>query len=355
MSFKDILGHESAVNRLKALITGGRVPPALLFHGPEGIGKFRAAMEFAKALNCTHLYPASGHLYPASGHSLPEEPAAENGLFGAAPTERRAPDGDPGDCCGVCVSCSQADRSVHPDIRVIDSEFQGFLLDEDAQKQKILRIDTVREFTRYVYQKAILSKWKVFVVNDAHTLNNQAQNAMLKVLEEPPPDNLFILVAAKKNLLLPTIVSRSCAVEFKRLSPASVAEILVREGMTRDEASALGGLAGGSIKKAGDIKKIRDRLSGAAVSGPRGIFKLVSGLPREPYMAREEAKLLLDMLLASARKSWLTLPPGTNASAHAALIRKLLGYRRFLNQNVSHGLTLEAALLECDKLSISLR
>ncbi len=344
MSFQDIIGHKSAAGRLKALIAGGRVPPALLFHGAEGIGKFRMASEFAKALNCTG----------------PEAPApdkeAEEGLFTSAPAPHplpAIPHSFSQDACGLCVSCSQAEKGVHPDMHVIDGQFQGFLLDEDAQKQKVLRIDTVREFTRYVYRKAILSKWKVFIINDAHTLNNQAQNAMLKILEEPPPCNLFILVAANKNLLLPTIVSRTCAVEFARLSPDAVTEILERDGMAGDEASALGGLSGGSVKKARDIKKIRDRLAGSAARGPRGIFKLISGLPREPYLAREEAKLLLDILLTSARKAWLAQAPGQSASAHASLIRKLLGYRRFLNQNVSHGLTLEAALLECDKLSIS--
>jgi DNA polymerase-3 subunit delta' len=343
MSFQDIIGHKSAAGRLKALIAGGRVPPALLFYGTEGTGKFLMAKEFAKALNCT------------GPNALPPGKEEEGGLFTSPPAA------DPSalipnsseDACGKCVSCSQSDKGVHPDVHIIDGRFQGYLLDEDAQKQKVLRIDTVREFTRYVYQKAILSKWKVFIINDAHTLNNQAQSAMLKILEEPPPCNLFILVAANKGLLLPTIVSRSSAVEFPRLSPDDVAEILARDGMAPDEASALGGLSDGSVKKARDIKKIRDRLAGASATGPRGIFKLISGLPREPYQAREEAKLLVDMLLASARKKWLAQLPGPSASAHASLIRQLLGYRRFLNQNVSHGLTLEAALLECDKLSIS--
>ena len=123
-------------------------------------------------------------------------------------------------------------------------------------------------------------------------------------------------------------------------------------GMTLDEAAALSELSGGSLKKAGDIKKVRDRL--VEIRGAQKIFKLVSSLPREPYLAREEAKIMLDMLLLSARKQWLAQPPGKASSAHAALVRKLLGYRRFLNQNVSHGLVLEAALLESDKLSVCL-
>jgi len=343
MSFKNILGHEGTIKKLKALIYSGRVPPALLFSGIEGIGKFLTAKEFAKALNCTHI--------------IPEEPKAEEELFGSCPesipepSPLNPPPSD--DACDLCISCSQTTKGVHPDVRVIDSEFQGLLLDEDAQKQKTLRIDTVREFTRHVYQKAVLSAWKIFIINDAHTLNTNAQNAMLKVLEEPPPNTIFILIAAKKNLLLPTIISRSYAIEFRSLSPATVEELLVRAGMTPDEASAMSELSGGSMKKARDIKKTRDRLAAITADGPQRIFKLVSSLPREPYIAREEAKIMLDMLLVSARKTWLAQPHGKPAATHAALIRKLLQYRRFLNQNVSHGLVLEAALLESAKLSVS--
>ncbi len=345
MSFKDIIGHESTIKKLKALIAGGGVPPSLLFSGVEGIGKFLTAKEFAKALNCTH--------------TPPEEPVSEDNLFGSGPAQTRhlsalspRPEDD---ACGKCVSCSQIEKSVHPDVRVIDAEFQGLLMDEDAQKQKTLRIDTIREFTRYVYQRAVLSPWKIFIINDAHTLNINAQNAMLKALEEPPAGTIFILIAAKKNLLLPTIISRSCAIDFKRLSPAAVKELLERAGMPGEEASVLSALAGGSVKRARDIKKVRDRLASITASGPQQIFKLVSSLPREPYMAREDAKIMLDMLLLSARKAWLAQAQGKPASAHAALLRKLLEYRRFLNQNVSHGLVLEAALLESDKLSVTLR
>ena len=345
MSFNSILGHEGTIKKLKALIALGRVPPALLFSGIEGSGKFLTAKEFAKALNCTHMPPeaseAGDDLFGSSSESVPLSSA-----LCPLPSD---------DACDLCVSCSQISKGVHPDVRIIDSEFQGLLMDEDAQKQKTLRIDTVREFTRYVYQKAVLSRWKIFVINDAHTLNINAQNAMLKILEEPPVSTIFILVAAKKNLLLPTIISRSYAVEFKHLSPAAVEELLARGGMTRDEASALGELSGGSVKKARDIKKVRDRMAAITGSGLQKIFKLVSSLPREPYMAREDAKTMLDMLLVSARKAWLEAPHGKPASAHSALIRKLLEYRRFLNQNVSHGLVLEAALIESERLSVSLK
>lgn len=341
MSFKNILCQENAINKLKALLVSGRVPPALLFSGAEGTGKFLTAKEFAKALNCTRVKP--------------EEPVTDAGLFGGGPDPEPAPAGDPGDACDQCVSCTQIDKGVHPDVRVIDSEFQGLLLDEDSLKQKTLRIDTVREFTRHVYQKAVLSPWKIFIINDAHTLNVNAQNAMLKILEEPPAGTLFILIAAKKNLLLQTIISRSCDIGFRRLVPAAVSELLERSGTEPAEAAALGELAGGSIKKARDIKKVRGRLASLPASGPQKIFKLVSSLPREPYIAREEAGIMLDMLLVSARRAWLAAPCGIRASPNAALVRKLLVYRRFLNQNVSHGLVLEAALLESDKLSVSLQ
>ena len=362
MSFAKILGHAQPIARLKLLLASGRVPPALMFSGVEGTGKFLTAKEFAKALNCLHI--------PR------QEPAAEEGLFhsisGTAtqppPLLRRSSD----DACDKCVSCSQIDAGVHPDVRIINADFQGFLLDEDARKQHTLKIDTVREFTGYVYQKNMLSPWKIFIINDAHTLNLNAQNAMLKILEEPPQNTVFILIAAKRNLLLPTIISRTYTLDFKELGAAEVEELLERSGLPLNEASALSGLSGGSIKKANDIKKIRDRLASISVSGPAGIFKLASSLPKEPYLAREESKIMLDMLILGARKKWLAEGRGENAGRQAecaaghkpdaahgasrfpALIKKLLGLRKFLNQNVSHGLVLETALLESEKLSVSL-
>ncbi|MBI4802387.1 MAG: DNA polymerase III subunit [Elusimicrobia bacterium] len=342
MSFEKILGHSRNIGRLKALLACGRVPPALLFSGAEGTGKFLVAKEFAKALNCLHK--------PA------EDPAAEENLFASAspppiPSTLYPLPSD--DACDKCVSCLQIDSGAHPDVRIIDADFQGFLLDEAARKQKSLKIDTVREFTRYVYQKNMFSPWKVFIINDAHTLNLNAQNAMLKILEEPPGNAVFVLVAAKKNTLLPTIISRTYALNFKALGAADVEELLERSGLPLDEASALSELSGGSVKNAGDIKRVRDRLASVAVSGPARIFKLVSSLPKEPYMAREEAKIMLNMLILSARKKWLAEGRGQNAGRFAALIKKLLGLRKLLNSNVTHGLVLETALLESEKLSVS--
>ena len=322
------------------------MPPALLFAGPEGTGKFLVAKEFAKALNCTHK--------PVEETAAPPEES----LFGApAPAPRPAVPAAPpsDDSCGRCLSCLQTDSGAHPDVRVIDAEFQGFLLEEDARKQKSLKIDTVREFTRYVYQKNLLSPWKIFIVNDAHTLNLNAQNAMLKVLEEPPPNTLFILVAAKKSPLLATIISRSFALDFRELSAAHVEELLERAGLPLDEAAGLSELSGGTVKGAGDIKRVRERLASIPL-GPAWIFKLAESLPKkEPYLAREEAKIMVDLLILAARKKWLAEGRGPGGSRFAALIKKLLVLRKFLNQNVSHGLVLEAALLESEKLSVTLR
>ncbi|MEW6041970.1 MAG: hypothetical protein AB1633_10650, partial [Elusimicrobiota bacterium] len=183
MSFSKILGHEKTINSLKAIISSNRIPPAIIFYGPQGIGKFLTAKEFAKVLNCckNNMNSESGNLFKSEPINV--KPSALSLTLI--------------DSCDECQACTQIEKNIHPDIRIIDSAFQGFLLDEDIQKQTRLKIDTVREFTRYIYTRPISARWKVFIINDADTLTVESQNAMLKVLEEPPQDSVLILIASK--------------------------------------------------------------------------------------------------------------------------------------------------------------
>ncbi len=351
MSFSSILGQDKTIKRLRALLESGRVPPAMIFHGAPGTGKFLAAVEFAKTLNCSHA---------AHREKPPAPPAPDPDDLFAAPAPAPAPEQeqepvklhtDPSDPCGACLSCLQAASGAHPDIRVVDTAFQAALLDEAESAN--LKIDTMRELTRWAQQKPMLSAWKIFIVRDAEALMPQAQNALLKTLEEPPPGTLVILTVSKKTSLLETILSRSCVIEFGRLPKAALKTILEARGAGPDDAASLAGLAGGSLEKAAEAGAFLKRVSALRPGDQARIFKFSSGLPRDSHKARDEVKTLLDLLLAKTRGAWRAAE-GTAKTRLTALLRRTLDLRRMADRNVSYQLLLETALLESERAGIKI-
>jgi len=352
MSFSSILGQDKTVKRLRALIESSRVPPALIFHGAPGTGKFLTALEFAKALNCSHTEHRERRPAPP--------PPDENDLFAAAAAPAPEPEPEPGpakvhsdlsDSCGACLSCLQAASGAHPDIRVVDTAFQAALLDEAESAN--LKIDTMRELTRWAQQKPMLSNWKVFIVRDAEAMMPPAQNALLKTLEEPPPGTVVILTVSKKTSLLATILSRSCLVEFNRLPDASLKTILEAQGTEPAQAAALAGMAAGSLEKAADAGAFLKQVSALRPGDPAKIFKFAAGLPRDSHKAREEVKMLLDLLLAKTRAAW-SPASGPAKTKFTALLRRTLDLRRMADRNVSYHLLLETALLESERAGIKI-
>jgi DNA polymerase-3 subunit delta' len=351
MSFSSILGQDKTIKLLKALVESGRIPPAMIFHGAPGVGKFPAAMEFAKAVNCSH---AEHRERPAA-----PPPPDENDLFAAA-APARAPEpaaapirthSDKTDACGMCLSCLQAASGAHPDIRVVDTEFQAALLGEDESAN--LKIDTMRELTRWAQQKPMLSPWKVFIVRDAEALMPAAQNALLKTLEEPPPGTLVILTVSRKTSLLATILSRCCMIEFDALPGEHVRDILAAQGTAPAEAAALAALSGGSLEKAAEAASFLKRVSSLRQGDPARVFKFSAGLPRDSHKAREEVKTLLDLLLARTAAAWRRTE-GPAKGKLTALLRRTLELRRMADRNVSYLLLLETALLESERAGIKL-
>lgn len=351
MSFSNIIGQDKTVARLRAMAESGRVPPALIFYGPPGVGKFQAALEFARALNCSHTEHRDKP--PSAPQPDPDD------LFAAAappppPQPEQAPlkvHTDLSDSCGACLSCRQAASGAHPDIRVVDTEMQAALLNEDETSN--LKIDTMREMTRWAQQKSMLSPWKVFIVRDAEAMVTAAQNAILKTLEEPPPGTVVILTVSRKTSLLATILSRSCLVDFGPLPRAALRTLLEAQGADPSQAASLAALGSGSLEKAAEAAAFLKRVSALRPGDPARAFKFAAGLPRDSHKAREEVKTLLDLLLAKARLAWRSA--GGPAKARLTqLLRRTLEYRRMAERNVSYLLLLETALLEGERAGIKL-
>ncbi|HEX6676090.1 MAG TPA: DNA polymerase III subunit delta' [Actinomycetes bacterium] len=180
----EVVGHPEAVGILREAVESGRVTHAWLFAGPPGIGKVHVARVFAAALNC--------------------------------------PDG--GD--GTCEVCHRVLRGVHPDVHLLEPEGDNLLVDD----------------IRALREEASLSRHEgrvaVFILDEADRLTDAAANALLKVLEEPPSQVVFVLVARSAEALLATIPSRARMLGFATLPPGTVTAALVAGLGVSDEQAA---------------------------------------------------------------------------------------------------------------------
>jgi DNA polymerase-3 subunit delta' len=212
----DVLHQERAISLIRRGLRSGRTHHAHLFEGPAGVGKERAALGLAARLLC-------------------EAPGLQ-------------PDAD---ACGKCVSCRLLERDTHPDFHLVHRGLHKQHPDRTirASKGLFLVMDVVRHF---LIEHAMLApsrgRARVFIVRDAERMNEDAQNALLKTLEEPPALTRLILVTSSAGRLLPTIRSRCQRVTFDLLPAEFVQQRLIVElKLAPATARMLAGLSGGSV------------------------------------------------------------------------------------------------------------
>lgn len=172
-----ILGHERQITYLNKIMERGRLAHAYLFYGPEHIGKFMIAKTIAKKLSCVR----SSNL-----NTLDIE------------------------ACNDCVQCRSIDQNLSPDIHIIDPE--------SSERKSSISIDEIRELKRQFSIGSVRFQWRIAIINNADKLTQEAVNAFLKLLEEPGEKSLIILVAPDREMLLPTIVSRTQPIRFPLVS-----------------------------------------------------------------------------------------------------------------------------------------
>jgi DNA polymerase-3 subunit delta' len=195
----DFLGHEWAIQLLKGYVVQGTSRHAYLFTGPQGIGRRTLALRFAQALNCT-------------------QPPA------------------PGEFCGRCRSCRLINRMEHPDLSIVQAEQIG----------GTLKVDQVRELQRTLSLTPYEARYRVALLLRFEEANSSAANALLKTLEEPPPQVILLVTAETSERLLPTIVSRCEVLRLRPMPVKTVAEGLERQrALPPDRASLLAHLSGG--------------------------------------------------------------------------------------------------------------
>jgi DNA polymerase III subunit delta' len=216
--FRTIVGHRRLLTLLSRAVARDTLPPALLLAGPAGVGKRRAALAIAEAVNC--LKPQQAVV---SGFSRTE---------GAGDFAH--------DACGECPACRRIQRGVHPDVIVIEPGDMGSI-----------KIEQVRDVIDRAEYRPFEGRRRVVVIDEADALMPAAQNALLKTLEEPPSASVFVLVSSIPDALLPTVRSRCSRLRFASLSTAEVTEVLRRDHeYSEQDARAVAVDAEGSVGRA---------------------------------------------------------------------------------------------------------
>ncbi len=282
MPFADIVGHTAIVDLLRRAAARDRVPQSLLFGGPEGVGKRTVALALAQAVNCP----------------------------------RRAA----GDACGACATCQRIARGQYSDVTVLD---RG---DEASIKIKPLRTRVLEP----VHYRPFEGRRRVYIIDPADQLTDEAQDALLKTLEEPPASAILILVTAVPDTLRPTVQSRCRRLRFGLLSTEEVRRVLVeRAGVDPTAARSLAGRSGGRVTQAlagerGVFEQDRDLAVGllqAARAGVAARLKSAEVFARHPTSrrAREAVGSRLTLVQALLRDLGALGAGGGAALAHPDL------------------------------------
>jgi DNA polymerase-3 subunit delta' len=306
MFFRDIVGHTALRKRLALTVQEDRLGHAWLFFGPEGSGSLPLALAFARYILCT-----------------------EQGED---------------DACGHCASCQKINKYVHPDLhfsfpvnktKSMDKdevgcndflpEWRSFLINRpydrltgwyDAvdleNKQGIINLEESRRLAGVLNLKPFESEYKVAIIWQPEKMNAQAGNRLLKLLEEPPPNTVFILAAENPDLVLPTIASRCIPIKVPRIDDASMKEVLTgRHGLNPEKAETVSRIASGSYLRALELisdeedvdqvfVRFRDLMRLCFSRNLQGLMKAADELAS---MTREKQKTFLEYGLYTIRES----------------------------------------------------
>lgn len=209
MKFRNFLCNKNVKEQLSFLISSSRLPHAIIIEGEDGLGKRTLARELAQALVC---------------RSDGEKP------------------------CNNCAQCRKAERGVHPDI----FEYSA------AGGARSFHIDTVRDVINDVYMSPNEADYKVYILGNAHCMNENAQNAILKVLEEPPAYAVFILTVSSRTMLLETVLSRAVVLSVSGVDHKTGADYITDKNPDINYSAALEAIT--AFK--GNIGKAEESLAG---------------------------------------------------------------------------------------------
>jgi len=308
MQFKEVIGQEEVKRQLVQLVSQNRLSHALLFLGKEGSGSLPLALSLAQFIVCEKV----------NGRS------AGPSLFGEEPKTET-----PSDACGVCPACAKAQQMIHPDIHysypVVPRKSGDKPLSTDyasdwrefvklypygntydwlqfigaENKQGNITAHECNDIIRKLNLKSFESEYKVLLMWMPEYLGNEG-NKLLKLIEEPPANTLFILVAEHEGLILPTIVSRTQLIRIPQISDADIEKALLsRVKLGPEQARQLASVSEGNYHEALQLVQhaeedwqalLRDWLNAVLKTGPAAQVKWVEEISK---LGREKQKQFL--------------------------------------------------------------
>jgi DNA polymerase-3 subunit delta' len=322
-----VTGQPKATRLLSRSIVSGQLSHAYLFVGPPHVGKLTLALELAKAVNC-------------QASDVP---------------------------CGECPPCRRIADAKHSDVQVIG------VVTEDHRK--VITIGQVEEMQSAASLPPFEGKCKVFIFDRADLLSQEAANRLLKTLEEPSPRVLIILITARENHVLPTLISRCQRVELRPLPVALVRETLTEQyTIDQERADLLARLSGGCLGWAllalqdEGLTELRDRrltsLAGLIHASVTERFAYAADLAARFSKSRDEVEEVLDLWVqwwhdllgtkcgdsgsvtnADRQQTLVQQAEELSTGQIVGFIRQLQDVRRQLGQNANPRLVFEVLML----------
>ena len=310
MQFSKVIGQQEVKSRLVKMVSENRLSHALLFLASEGTGGLQLALAFAQYITCEKVSGQQGGNLPSILFDRPEEPVLLT------------------DSCGICSSCKKANDLIHPDIhfsypvitkkpgeKPISTDFikewrlfvqqqpYGNVFDwlqfiGAENKQGNITAKECEDILRKISLKSFESRYKILIIWMPELLGNEG-NKLLKLLEEPPPDTLFILVAENQSLILPTILSRTQLIRIPRLFPADIESALINADIPADKSQQIAAISNGNYHEAESLLQhveddweviLRDWLNSIVKTGPQAQIKWIDEISKT---GREKQKQFL--------------------------------------------------------------
>lgn len=340
MPFSEVIGQKATRQHLVSMVQQNRVSHAMILLGPEGSGGLTIANAFAQYLMCEKVRNAGAP-------SLFDDE-------GAAPL--------PGDSCGQCASCVKSHAFIHPDINysfpVITSEkikkpkcsdfiqqWREFMKEKpqgntydwlqfiDAEnKQGNITAAEVADIHHRMNLKSFENSYKILILWMPEMLGKEG-NKLLKLLEEPPPDTLFILVAENENLILPTILSRTQLVKIHPLTRLDIESTLeLRHGVAPTKAGQIAAVSNGNFREAlihlgnseDDWEKLlREWMNSILKTGPVAQLKWVEEIAKTGRENQKQFLRYFSQLIEMALRSAFIPPVSENMSREQDFANRL--------------------------------